>query len=86
MYRGNMAKQVTLFEELLKAAKECGGYTHLNGDISFTPHELAAFASRVRLEVLNQTRVPHLSVVETVRSTVNPASHPDNVPLIRKRV
>jgi hypothetical protein len=81
-----MGKSMTLFEEILKAAKECGGYTHLNGDISFTPQELAAFASRIRLEVLDQSRVAHLAVVETVRAAVNPPRHPDNIPLIRKRV
>lgn len=86
MYRGGMAKQMTLFEEILKAAKECGGYTHLNGDISFTPQELAAFASRIRLEVLNQSGVAHLSVVQPVRAAINPSRHPDNIPLIRKRV
>lgn len=86
MRGGDLVKQVTLLEELLKAAKECGAYIHLNDDISFTPSELAAFALRIRLEVLSKSRIAHLAVVETVDAAVDPSSHTNDVPLIRKHV
>ena len=86
MRGGYMAEQVTLLDEILNAARECGAFTHLNGDLSFTPRELAAFALRLRLKVLRDAGVAHLSVVETVDAAVNAAGNADDVPLIRQRV
>ncbi len=81
-----MAEQVTLLDEILSAARDCGAFTHLNGDLSFTPRELAAFALRIRLEVLRDAGVTGLAVVESVDAAVNGASDADDVPLIRQRV